>query len=242
MFYNITFYTRALAAAARAVCPARQARLPRTFVSSSPSASGPAATQTRASSSANGTRDAVPPPSPLYGYFPTALPAGAPPSGPFAVDAPALRREFLRLQAAAHPDKQPPARKAAASAASAAINHAYRTLADPLLRAQHLLSLRGVDVAADEGLRLAPAADGELLMLVLDANEAIEEARAPHHLDPLRAENDARIRRCHDALARAFAADDLDAAKREAVGLRYWVNIRNAIHDWEAGKSPVLQH
>lgn len=247
-------HVAAAAAAARVVCGhslPRRVRLPQ--------ASSASALRARAPSSTAGPRHPPPPdcddgPSPatLYAYFPSTLPAGLPPAGPFAVDAAALRREFLRLQAAAHPDKQPPARKAAAEAASAAINHAYRTLADPLLRAQYLLSLRGVDVAADESLRLDissadPAGgggggDAELLMLVLDAHELIEAAEAPHHLDTLRAENDDRIRTCVDALARAFAADDVDAAKREAVRLRYWVNIRNAIDEWEEGKPPVLQH
>ncbi|KAM4059699.1 putative chaperone [Hirsutella rhossiliensis] len=250
----------AAAGAGRSRCPARQARAlsstaarsrpppPRNHKAKDGTVDEPSSSSSSSSSSAStATATATPPPSTLYGYFPLTLPAGAPPAGPFAVDVPALRREFLCLQAAAHPDKQPPARKAAAEAASAAINHAYRTLADPLLRAQYLLALRGVDVAADESLRLddspaGGAGDGDLLMLVLDAHEVIEAAEAPRHLEPLRGENDDRIRRCDDALARAFAADDVDAAKREAVRLRYWVNIRNAIHEWEEGKPPVLQH
>ncbi|KJZ73528.1 hypothetical protein HIM_07084 [Hirsutella minnesotensis 3608] len=76
----------------------------------------------------------------------------------------------------------------------------------------------------------------------MESHEAIEEAEHPSHLDGLRAENDARVAVCHEDLARAFADDDVDAAKRLAIRLRYWVNIRNAIHDWEEGKPPVLIH
>lgn len=175
----------------------------------------------------------VAPAATLYAHFPVSLPAGPPPAGPFAVDAAALRREFLRLQAAAHPDKHPPARKAAAEAASAALNHAHRTLADPLLRAQYLLALRGRDVAADETLRLDPAdpADARLLTDVLAAREAIESAPGPEHLVGLGDANQRRIRASHDALARAFAADDIDAAAHEAVRLRYWVNVQAALDE-----------
>ncbi|PNY27823.1 J-type co-chaperone JAC1, mitochondrial, partial [Tolypocladium capitatum] len=141
--------------------------------------------------------------------------------------------------AAHHPDKHPAADKRRAEARSAAINHAYRTLADPLLRAQYLLSLRGVDVAADETLKVD---EPGLLAAVLDAHEAIEEAAAPHHLRPLRDENEARIRRSEGALERAFREDDVDAAKREAVRLRYWVNIRESVRDWEEGRPVVLRH
>lgn len=43
-------------------------------------------------------------PLPYYALFPQTLPAGAPPDGPFDIDVRALRREFLQLQAASHPD------------------------------------------------------------------------------------------------------------------------------------------
>ncbi|KAL3962085.1 hypothetical protein ACCO45_003608 [Purpureocillium lilacinum] len=178
----------------------------------------------------------------LYGYFPATLPDG-PPRGHFPIDTALLRREFLRLQAAHHPDKHAPSggpAKLRAERTSAAINHAYRTLADPLLRAQYLLGLRGVDVAHDEALRAAdqPA----LLAAVMDAHEAIEEAVVPADLEPLRSENDGRVRESEEVLEDAFRRDDVDAAKREAVRLRYWVNIRDSIHNWEEGRPVVLQH
>lgn len=43
-------------------------------------------------------------PLPYYALFPQTLPGGAPPDGPFDIDVRALRREFLQLQAASHPD------------------------------------------------------------------------------------------------------------------------------------------
>ncbi|KFY90493.1 hypothetical protein V500_05160, partial [Pseudogymnoascus sp. VKM F-4518 (FW-2643)] len=80
-----------------------------------------------------------------YTLFPLTLPSGPPPAGAFAIDLPSLRREYLRLQATAHPDVNSGSSKARAEAASAVINDAYTTLRDPLRRAEYILSLHGID-------------------------------------------------------------------------------------------------
>ncbi|CAH0049911.1 unnamed protein product [Clonostachys solani] len=179
------------------------------------------------------------PPKTHYDLFPETLPQGPPPAGHFPIDTRALRREFLRLQARAHPDLHPASDKPRAEAASALINDAYKTLSNPLLRAQYLLALRGVDVANDEKLKVE---EPSLLMLVLEAREEIEDAESEDDLVAPREANDARVAASEDALDIAFANDDIDAAKREAVRLRYWVNIRDTLHHWEQGKPVVLQH
>ncbi|KAM3565843.1 hypothetical protein ARSEF4850_001154 [Beauveria asiatica] len=192
--------------------------------------------------------------SPYYALFPSTLPLGPPPRGRFPIDVRQLRREFLQLQARAHPDMHAPgAAKSAAETRSALINEAYRTLANPLLRAQHLLALRGVDVAGDERLKVDAAYDGGgggdgnnegagLLMVVLEAREGIEEARTEADLEGLRTENDDRIREGEERLEEAFREDDVEKAKREAVKMRYWVNIKESLDNWEQGKPIVLQH
>lgn len=129
--------------------------------------------------------------------------------------------------------------KARAEATSARINEAYKTLTNPLLRAQYLLSLRGVDVANDESLKVE---EPDLLMLVLEAREEIEEAESEADLEAPREENDARIAASEEALEYAFKHDYVEAAKHEAVRLRYWVNIKESLDNWEAGKPIVLQH
>lgn len=175
-----------------------------------------------------------------YDLFPQTLPQGPPPKGPFTIDTRALRREFLTLQATAHPDLVPPGpEKRRAEAASARINEAYRTLAHPLLRAQYLLALRGIDAANDETARVE---DPSLLMLVLEMREAIEEAGSEEELEPIREENEGRIRQSEDRLAQAFEEDDEVGARREVTRLRYWVNVREAILNWERGKPIVLEH
>ncbi|TKX22430.1 J-type co-chaperone JAC1 [Elsinoe australis] len=179
-------------------------------------------------------------PQTFYEYFPITLgPDRIPPKGPFKVDVKALRKEFLQLQAKAHPDLAPQERKRQAEALSARINEAYKTLQNPLLRAQYLLSLRGIDVAEDE---TAKVEDPELLMEVLETRETIEEAQAEEDLEPLKKSNEGRIEVSEEILGEAFKQDDMDKAKEEAVKLRYWVNIRESIDGWEKGKPVVLVH
>ncbi|KAI0117744.1 Co-chaperone Hsc20 [Nemania sp. FL0031] len=174
-----------------------------------------------------------------YEFFPRTLPSGPPPNGPFTIDVRALRREFLGLQAGAHPDLHPSHLKARAQATSARINEAFRTLESPLLRAQYILSLRGLDVANDE---TAKVEDKELLMAVLEARECIEEAGEEEELEPLRIENEERISESEDRLQELFEKDDLRGAMAEVVRLRYWVNVRESIVNWEKGKPVVLEH
>lgn len=133
----------------------------------------------------------------------------------------------------------PASSKARAEATSALINEAYKTLSNPLLRAQYLLSLRGVDVANDETLKVE---EPDLLMLVLEAREEIEEAEHEDDLDEPRRVNDERIAASEELLEHAFKHDDVDAAKHEAVRLRYWVNIKESLDNWERGKPIILEH
>jgi molecular chaperone HscB len=174
-----------------------------------------------------------------YSFFPKSVPAGPPPSGSFSIDLNALKREFLQLQARAHPDLHPQHDKKRAEALSARINEAYKTLQSPLFRAQYLLSLRGIEVAEDE---TAKVDDPELLMEVLEARERIEEAQEEQDLVDMQEENEARIVASTEALETAFREDDVEGAKTEAVKLRYWMNISESIGNWEKGKPVVLEH
>lgn len=182
---------------------------------------------------------ATPKPPTHYELFPTTLPNGPPPASPFTIDTKALRKEYLQLQARAHPDRHQGASKAKAEGTSALINEAYKTLSSPLLRAQYLLQLRGIDVAEDE---VAKVEDPELLIEVLEARESIEAAEEERDLEGLRGTNEGRIEESTRILERAFRWDDWERARAEAVRLRYWVNIRESLDAWEEGKPVVLVH
>ncbi|CZS88785.1 hypothetical protein WAI453_010617 [Rhynchosporium graminicola] len=190
-------------------------------------------------SEADASIKANPIPQTHYEFFPKTLSSGPPPSGPFQIDTRELRREFLQLQAVAHPDRHPPNLKTRAEATSARINEAYKTLQNPLLRAQYLLQLRGIDVAEDESAKVD---DPELLMEVLDAREEIESVEEERDLEGMKGVNEERIRGSEEVLDRAFREDDLNKAKEEAVRLRYWVNIKESLDGWEKGKPVVLVH
>lgn len=96
-----------------------------------------------------------------------------------------------------------------------------------------------MDVANDESLKVE---EPDLLMLVLEAREEIEEAEKEADLETPQRENDERIAASEEVLEGAFKNDDIEAAKKEAVRLRYWVNIKESLDNWEQGKPVVLQH
>ena len=79
-------------------------------------------------------------------------------------------------------------------------------------------------------------------MEVLEVREAIESAEEEGELEGLKAVNSARIRESEGVLERCFGEDDIESAKREAVRLRYWENVRESLEGWEKGKPVVLVH
>lgn len=79
-------------------------------------------------------------------------------------------------------------------------------------------------------------------MEVMAAREVIEEAESEQELEEVRVENNERIQVCLEELEGAFEREDVTAAVRETVRLRYWENIRESIDAWEEGKPVVLQH
>ncbi|AOJ23304.1 co-chaperone HscB [Burkholderia cenocepacia] len=102
----------------------------------------------------------------------------------FALDEAALDAAYRTVQTQVHPD-----RFAAAGAAQKRIamqwatraNEAYRTLRDPLKRASYLLSLRGVDIGAENNTAMEPA----FLMQQMEWREGIEDAAAARNVDAL---------------------------------------------------------
>ncbi|KAI4233275.1 MAG: hypothetical protein L6R40_007113 [Gallowayella cf. fulva] len=187
-------------------------------------------------------------PQTYYDIFPTSLSSGAPPNGSFHINPAVLRKEFLQLQAIAHPDRHQGVDKAKAETASAVINDAYRTLLNPLARARYLLSLHGVEMAEDESIAGSPSdstggMDAGLLMEVMEVREDIEAAQSRQEIEEMKAHNDARKEASEDRLDHLFRAGDIEGARRETVRLGYWVNVGTALENWEkAGDGRVSEH
>src|SRR5581483_12006679 len=106
----------------------------------------------------------------------------------FAVDLAALERRYKELTRVLHPDRfaraDPRARRASL-ARSVQLNEAWRTLKDPVRRAEYLLSLQGIEVGGEEGTVRREGEKKErlpvpqaLLLEVMELREGLAEARA----------------------------------------------------------------
>ncbi len=95
----------------------------------------------------------------------------------FALDDAAVERAYRALQGEVHPDRHASASDAdrrLALQASARVNEAYRTLRDPVLRAEYLLAQRGVQ--ADDETDTALSFD--FLASALERREQVADAAA----------------------------------------------------------------
>src|SRR6195952_107739 len=112
-----------------------------------------------------------------------------------ALDVPALEKQFYALSRKLHPDRfaaRPAAEQEAALAQSSLLNDAYRTLKDPILRTQYLLSLEGVELeeqskAATEAARASgtekkQVVPPELLEEVFELNMQLQEMKAARQM------------------------------------------------------------
>src|SRR5580698_3244562 len=92
-----------------------------------------------------------------------------------ALDARDLEKRFYALSRRLHPDlhsRKSQAEREQAEESTAVLNDAYRTLRDPIARAEYLLKLEGFDIGEQTTKDVPP----ELLEEVFELNVAIEDA------------------------------------------------------------------
>ncbi len=107
------------------------------------------------------------------------------------LDTAALEKNFYTLSRKLHPDRfasKPLAEQEAALAQSSLLNDAYRTLKDPILRTQYLLTLEGIELeeqskaateaARNTGVEKKQIVPPELLEEVFELNMQLAEMRA----------------------------------------------------------------
>jgi molecular chaperone HscB len=165
-----------------------------------------------------------------------------------AVDPDELQRRFYALARRTHPDfhqAAPPAERAAVEERAALVNAAYRTLRDPIARADYLVRLVE-GRATREGGESRPVAPPALLAEMFEIQEALAEAKAGPLDDASRAtlaeQRKALLERHADAEARLRgplaagwdAADDAErpaalAALKDALATRAY--LRTVIAD-----------
>jgi molecular chaperone HscB len=111
------------------------------------------------------------------------------------LDTSALEKAFYTLSRKLHPDRfasKPLAEQAAALAESSRLNDAYRTLKDPILRTQYLLTLEGIqleeqskaatEAARTTGVEKKQVVPPELLEEVFELNMQLAEMRAANKM------------------------------------------------------------
>lgn len=145
----------------------------------------------------------------------------------YRLDEAALAHAYRALQGAVHPDRYAGAtdtEKRLALQASARVNEAYRTLRDPVARAEYLLSLHHIDATAEDDMRLPVA----FLSRQLERREAAEEAGAARDSRALSMLIDDVRGEAVDLaaeVARLLDTGDLNAARARVREWRFLVKI-----------------
>lgn len=150
----------------------------------------------------------------------------------YRIDTGALEARYRELQGLLHPDRHAGAgdaqRRLALQAASQ-VNEAYQTLSDPLLRAEYLLTLRGVDLNEQTDT----TTDSEFLMEQMALRERLAQLREAHgplaELEALAAELDRRSAALSDSFEARLATEDLEAARKEAIKMRFFNRLNQEL-------------
>ena len=147
------------------------------------------------------------------------------------VDVARLEKAFYAQSRRLHPDRFA-AEQEAALAASSELNDAYRTLKDPILRTQYLLTLEGVELeeqsksateaARTSGVEKKQLIPPELLEEVFELNMQLMEMKAAKEMGD---ETDPEVRRELEGAAVGFKGK-MEETQRELEGL--WAK-------WDAG-------
>ncbi|EJD49798.1 Co-chaperone Hsc20 [Auricularia subglabra TFB-10046 SS5] len=142
---------------------------------------------------------------------------------PFRIDPKALRAAFLRAQQVCHPDAwgaQGSDAQALASAHSALVNKAYRTLENPRTRAEYILAQRGAGSEEHESLD-----DPELVMKVMEMRERLEDCESDEARAEVAAENREEMNSVIARIEQLIEAQDWENAKLETIKLKYLEGI-----------------
>ncbi len=164
------------------------------------------------------------------------------------VDVAALEKAFYAQSRKLHPDRfasKPAAEQEAALAASSDLNDAYRTLRDPILRTQYMLTLEGVELeeqskAATEAARTSGTTKKqlippELLEEVFELNMQLLEMRGAKDMGD---EADPDLRRDLEAAARTF---DGKMAETQADLEKLWTRWDLAVDSASAAERSTVK-
>lgn len=164
-----------------------------------------------------------------------------------SLDSGDLQRRFYALSRRLHPDRftrRPEIEREYSLEASAILNDAYRTLRDPVLRAEYVLKENGFDIGEQRTGDVPP----ELLEEVFELNMALEELKsgddsarpqlqsARERFLEMRAEIDGEIETLFQKWDAGGGRETLGAIRALLNRRRY---IRNLLNEVEASLQPV---
>ena len=137
----------------------------------------------------------------------------------FDLDPSVIEQAFFERSKETLPDKfaaAPAAERVAALSRSRAVNDAYKTLKNPVARAEYLLARAGVTIGSNEQV------EPELLMEILELREELAENRKNAAVvQRLQAEMQKRRDVAVAALPGLFVREDLPEIKKQLIVLRY---------------------
>jgi molecular chaperone HscB len=145
-----------------------------------------------------------------------------------ALDAADLDKRFYALSRKYHPDlfsRRPAAEQQEALDRAAILNDAYRTLKDPIKRAQYVLRLEGFD-PEDPASKTVPP---ELLEEVFELNMALEESDGGPEVEAAREKFEGMRDGIDGELQTAFVQWDKDPARDTLTHIRELLNRRKYI-------------
>lgn len=149
----------------------------------------------------------------------------------FAIDLSALAAKYRDLQSAVHPDRfanATDAEQRVAMARAVEINDAYNTLKDPVRRAMHLLSLKGIDALAASDTSMPV----DFLMEQVEWREALADAKLKEdseRLEAMASEIASILRSLGDTFAAAWRGEHLPVATTLARKMRFMQKLGDEV-------------
>jgi molecular chaperone HscB len=137
------------------------------------------------------------------------------------VDRGEVERRYLELSQAAHPDnvaRESVGVQRAAVERASLINTAYRVLRDPVLRAEYLIKLGGVDLDSSDTKTGAPHPAQDFLIEMIELRERLADGQVAGLRDEVEARADAAL----DAGIAAIDRGAIREAAQHLVARRYF--------------------
>ncbi|XP_030757562.1 iron-sulfur cluster co-chaperone protein HscB [Sitophilus oryzae] len=146
----------------------------------------------------------------------------------FDIDSKILKDKYKNLQNNLHPDRfinRTEEEKKISENYSSLVNKAYKCLATPLKRAEHLLKLSGSSIEEKQS-----SVDPGFLMEMMELNEELDNNVEPEQLRQLNIKNKNELERLAQSIDECFKHQNLDEAKQFVIKMQYYTSLGNRIN------------